>query len=79
MLRRLTALGAGVFLIGLAVVAWRLRSSTAEGYRAMWRRLSNDKWADGQLAEFHETSGVYGVIFLSAAIGLALIISAVAP
>lgn len=79
MLRRLTALGSGALFIGLAVVAWRLRSSTTEGYRAMWRRFSDDKWADSQLTEFHAASGVYGVVFVSAVIGVALIVSAAAP
>ena len=75
-LRRLLALGAGLLLVGVAVLSWRLRSSTKDGYRAMWRALG-DRSADSPAADAHQAAGVYGVVILSAALGVALLVSAV--
>ena len=74
--RRLLALGAGLLLIGVAVLAWRLRSSTKDGYRAMWRALGG-RSADSPVADAHQTVGVYGVVIVSAALGVAVLVSAV--
>jgi hypothetical protein len=79
MLRRLLALGAGLLLIGIAVVAWRLRSSTKDGYRAMWRAIAGDRFADSFLARADAAQGVYLIVLISSAMGIALLVSAAIP
>jgi hypothetical protein len=79
MLRQLLTLGAGLFLIGLAGVAWKLRLSTKDGYRAMWKAMYGGRWADSSFAEADAAQGAYGIVSLSAALGMALLVSAAIP
>lgn len=76
MLRPPLSLGAGLFLIGLAVVAWKLRSSTKDGYRALWKAMYGGRWADSSFAKADAAQGTYGIVILSAAFGIALSVSA---
>jgi len=76
-LTRLLTFAAGIFLIGLAVVAWRLRHSTMEGYQAAWRAMGGDRRTESRLARAYAASGAYVIVFISAAIGITLLVRAV--